>query len=125
MENPSLHGVLTQEYYNRALEALDVSVEKDCVIFFSNDNSKIDEFIDLSQFKNFMVIDDSPEFDPAEAMVLMAGASKIVTSSSTFSYVAALLSTSALVAFPHTSVSGKEFILNTPRDWIQVQPHWL
>jgi hypothetical protein len=125
MENPSLHGVLTREYYDRALEALDVSVEKDCVVFFSNDNSRIDEFIDLSKFKNFMVIDDSPEFDPAEVMVLMAGASKIVTSSSTFSYVAALLSTSALVAFPRMNISGEEFILNTPRDWIYIRPHWL
>jgi hypothetical protein len=125
MENPSLHGVLTREYYDRALEALDVSVEKDCIVFFSNDNSKIHEFIDLSKFKNFLVIDDNPEFDPAEVMVLMTGANKIVASSSTFSYVAALLSTSALVAFPRLNVSGEEFILDTPRDWIQIQPHWL
>jgi len=125
MENPSLHGVLTREYYDKALEALDVSVEKDCIVFFSNDNSKIDEFINLSKFKNFIVIDDNPEFDPAEIMVLMAGASKIVASSSTFSYVAALLSTSALVAFPRMNISGEEFILDTPHDWIQIQPHWL
>jgi hypothetical protein len=125
MENPSLYGVLTQEYYDRALRALNVSVEKDCVVFFSNDNSKIDDFLDLSKFRNFVVIDDDPEFDPAEVMILMAGAEKIVTSNSTFSYVAALIAQSAIVAFPRVNVRGEEFILNTPSDWIQIQPRWL
>jgi hypothetical protein len=125
MENPSLYGVLTPEYYDRALEALGVSAEEDCVVFFSNENSKLDEFLDLSKFKNFIVIDDSPEFDPAEVMLLIADANKIVTSNSTFSYMAALLAPSATVAFPRVNVSGEEFILNTPSNWIQIQPQWL
>jgi hypothetical protein len=124
MENPSLYGVLTQKYYDKALKALSVAVEKDCIVFFSNDNSKLDEFVDLSKFKNFVVIDDSPEFDPAEVMALIAGASKIVTSNSTFSYVAALVAESAVVAFPRVNVRGEEFILNTPSNWIEIEPEW-
>ena len=125
MENPSLYGVLTREYYEKALKALNVSVEEDSVVFFSNENSKLDEFIDLSKFKNLVVIDDSHEFDPAEVMILMAGASKIVTSNSTFSHVAALIAPSAIVAFPRVNIRGEEFMLNTPSDWIQIQPNWL
>lgn len=125
LENPSLYGVLTREYYVKALEALGVDTHKDYVVFFSNDNSKLDEFIDLSQFRNFTVIDDSPEFDPAEVLVLMGGAAKIITSNSTFSYMAALMAPAAIIAFPRVNIRGEKFILNTPTDWIEIPPYWL
>lgn len=125
LENPSLHGVLTREYYDKALEALGVDTYNDNFVFFSNDNSKLNEFIDLSKFRNVTLIDDSPEFDPAEVLVLMGGATKIVTSNSTFSYLAALLAPAAIVAFPRVNIRGEEFILNAPTNWIEIPPHWL
>ena len=124
--NPSSYGILTKDYYERAFESLNVSLSNELVVVFSNDNSKINDFIDLKRIKHLIVVNDDPNFDPAEVLVLMSQASKLILSNSTFSYLSGLLSSpESMVAFPRYNVKGQEFIKNTPDNWVEINPDWL
>ena len=124
--NPSSYGILTNEYYERAFKSLGVSLSNELIVFFSNDNSKISEFINLEGINHSIIVDDDPSFDPAEVLVLMSRASKLILSNSTYSYLSGLLSSpESIVAFPRYNVIGQEFITNTPKNWIEITPSWL
>lgn len=124
--NPSSYGILIKEYYDRAFEALNVSLSNDLVVVFSNDNSKVSDFLPIEGINNLILVDDDPSFDPAEVLMLMSSASKLILSNSTFSYLSGLLSSSeSMVAFPRYNVKRQEFITNTPNNWVEVTPNWL
>jgi hypothetical protein len=124
--NPSSYGILTKEYYLRAFESLNVSLSNELVVVFSNDNSKVLEFLSIEEIKNLIVVDDDPSFDPAEVLILMSRASKLIISNSTFSYLSGLLSSpDSKIAFPRYNVKGQEFITNTPNNWVEITPDWL
>jgi len=119
-------GVLSKQYYLEALKALDVSCDKDSIVIFSNDSSRIFDFIDLDLFQNCLIVESDASFDPAEVLILMSHAKKIVVANSTFSYAAALLSSQdTKVAFPRINKQGEEFILNSPARWLEVTPDWI
>ncbi|ASY24510.1 Alpha-1,2-fucosyltransferase [Candidatus Planktophila lacus] len=124
--NPSSYGILTKEYYARAFESLNVSLSNELVVVFSNDNSKVPEFLSIEGINSLIVVDDDPSFDPAEVLMLMSRASKLIISNSTFSYLSGLLSSpESMIAFPRYNVKGQEFITNTPNNWVEVTPDWL
>lgn len=126
MTNPSAYGVLTKEYYNRAFDSLEINLQSDHIVIFSNENSRISDFLDTSGINNLTIIEDDPDFDPAEVLILMSGASKIIASNSTFSYLAGVLAApQSIVAFPRFNVRGEEFIKKTPTNWIEIAPRWL
>jgi hypothetical protein len=119
-------GVLSKQYYFDALKRLNVSYDEDFIVIFSNDSSMISEFIDLRLIHRYLIVESDPSFDPAEVLILMSRARKLVVANSTFSYTAALLSSQDTeVAFPRFNKQGEEFILNSPAEWIEVNPDWI
>jgi hypothetical protein len=119
-------GVLSKEYYSDALKRLNVSYDKDFIVIFSNDSFMISDFIDLRIIHRYLIVESDPGFDPAEVLILMSRASKLVIANSTFSYTAALLSSQdAEVAFPRFNKQGEVYILNPPSRWVEIKPKWI
>jgi hypothetical protein len=126
LTDPDHYGVLSKRYYDEAFKLLNVSLEDDHIVVFTNDQSKVAEFLSTQKISKLTIVDSDPAFDPAEVLLLMSGANKLVLANSTFSYVAALIAQSdSNVAFPRFNKQGEEFILNSPANWYELSPNWL
>lgn len=122
----NVHGLLSRDYYERAIEMVEGSLEIDKYLIFSDDVS--DAKNSLGSFsEKFEFISPPIGSDPAETLLLMSFASANIIANSTFSWWSAKLSTSTkIVVAPKEWFAGKKEPLDLyPREWQKVSSAWI
>jgi hypothetical protein len=126
LEQPTIWGVLDREYYLNGLNHIKSEMNFDKVWVFS-DNFDAAKFI-LKGIEDFDLkfIDSSEGRDPAEVLKLMSMGIAQVTSNSTFSLWAAIISSSSrFTIIPNPvfrNMQGQARGL--PNDWVKVEASW-
>jgi hypothetical protein len=116
-------GILSAKYFQKVVEQIPEEID---ILVFTDSPDEITA--ELSEFeRSFKVINPPPESDPVESLLLMAQASHIAISNSTYSWWAATLASEDTVIFAPT----KWFELRDdpvdllPDHWIKVQSEWV
>ena len=116
-------GILSAKYFQQIAEQLPEQI--DILVFTDSPDEIIAELSDFE--RSFKVLNPPAESDPVESLILMAHASHIAISNSTYSWWAATLASEETVIFAPT----KWFELREdpvdliPDHWIKVQSEWV
>jgi hypothetical protein len=78
-------GVLRQDYYEKALNALDVGSSERKILVFSDDMEKSKTILSKID-REFTYIDPPPDSHPMESLLLMSKSSSLVMANSSFSW---------------------------------------
>jgi hypothetical protein len=122
--NPSnrANGILSVEYFQKVCNLLPPELE---ILIFTDSPGDISAELDMLD-RRFRVIEPPMNSDPVESLLLMAQASHIAISNSTYSWWAATFAPESAVIFAPT----KWFELRDdpvdllPNHWIKVQSEW-
>jgi len=116
-------GILSAKYFRKVAEQLPEQIE---ILVFTDSPDEVNA--ELNEFeRRFRVINPPTESDPVESLILMAQASHIAISNSTYSWWAATLASEETVIFAPT----KWFELREdpvdliPNNWVKVQSEWV
>jgi hypothetical protein len=116
------NGILSVEYFQKVCNLLPPELE---ILIFTDSPGDISAELDMID-RRFRVIEPPMNSDPVESLLLMAHASHIVISNSTYSWWAATFASESAVIFAPT----KWFELRDdpvdllPNHWIKVQSEW-
>lgn len=126
LEQPTIWGVLDQNYYKNGLKIIQKQMNIKKVWIFSDD-LKSAKFIlkDLNNFK-LKFIDSSEDRDPAEVLKIMSMGIAHVVSNSTFSLWASAISHSSKITIIPNPVfrNMQGQARGLPSDWIKVEASW-
>jgi hypothetical protein len=119
-------GLLSFQYFQKALEIGTRITEPSHIWFFSDDEEFCDETIDKLKIKNCRRIYPNSGLSPVETLVLMSNGSGIIISNSTFSWWAAYLSMrSEFVIAPDKWFRNMEDPTHLiPPSWIKAPTSW-
>ena len=121
-----IYGTLGKAYYLTALEKCQKITGNKKVLVFSDDISAAEKMLNEKVFQYFDFQFISPEFSPAESILLMSYCSAHIVANSTFSWWGAFLSDSTkIVVYPSpwtkTHLVENDFF---PPEWIPNLPNW-
>jgi hypothetical protein len=118
-----INGMLSVEYFQKVSKLVPADLE---ILIFTDSPKEV--FAELEKMENrFKVINPPINSDPVESLILMAQASYIAISNSTYSWWAATLASKETVIFTPT----KWFELRDDPvdlisdDWVKVQSEWI
>ena len=119
-------GLLSFQYFQKALEIGTMIREPSHIWFFSNDEEHCDDLVKKLEIKNCRKIYPSSGLSPAETLVLMSNGSGIIISNSTFSWWAAYLSrgTEFVIAPDKWFRNMKDPVHLIPSSWIKAPTTW-
>jgi hypothetical protein len=116
-------GILSVEYFQKVYKLLPAGIE---LLIFTDSPNKVSAELSKME-KKFRIVNPPINSDPVESLILMAQASHIAISNSTYSWWAATLASEETVIFAPT----KWFELRDdpvdliPNDWIKVHSEWV
>lgn len=119
-------GLLSFQYFQKALEIGRKIIEPSNIWFFSDDEAYCDEMVKNLKIQNCRKIYPNSGLSPAETLVLMSNGSGIIISNSTFSWWAAYLSKN-----PVYVIAPDKWFRNMadpmaliPNSWIKAPASW-
>ena len=123
------YGVLSVDYYRRALLSLSEGQLREPILVFSDEPDSLrEEFSNLADIANLKFVCPPEDSSPIESLLLMSRCSTLIMSNSTFSWWSANLGQPSMrVISPETwSPSGKKGLLPSGlRKWDFLPPTWM
>jgi hypothetical protein len=122
------HGVLSADYYRRALLSLGDEDRSDLYLVFSDERLKLqEEFKDLSKIADLVFLSPPQDSNPIESIILMSHCSTLIISNSTYSWWGASLGDgSKKVISPKYWSPNQKTALPSPssQSWEWLMPSW-
>jgi hypothetical protein len=125
LTNPEHYGILSAEYYRRALAIIPLELRSAKFFVFSDSPSAAHET--LSQISEFQFEYVSPPSDSnaLESLILISLAKVQILANSTFSFWAGFLSkNTSLVCYPNKDKQGRDIAGGIPEDWVAIEEDW-
>ena len=126
LQNWKHYGILSSNYYSRALNHLHLGQQIDEYWIFSDTPETASQIIQSCGIDNYKIIVQPFESNDSESMALMSSCDAIVCANSTFSIVSALFSKASRIIVPdvlYRSLPNPAELY--PSDWIQIESEWL
>ena len=121
-QNEPRIGILSRDYYLKAVESLKLSGPPKVVVF-TDSPTEVESFLPMDKFSKFQIVPTN--ISSAETLLLMSGFSRIIIGNSTFSWWAAMVNNSGgekVVVAPKPWFIAQESPIDLiPQGWIQVQ----
>lgn len=125
LKNQETIGVLSRDYYLKALDLVRESNPHAPVWVFSDDPEQAQKYIGASLGEDSRFIVQPPQSPAAEAMTLMSLGSSLITSNSTFSWWAAKMCMSKHIVIPSQWFKSRKSPLGIHSDsWLTVESSW-
>jgi hypothetical protein len=119
------YGILSTDYYKRALGILKSEKKIDEYWVFSDTPENATQIIKACEIENYKIIMQPRESNDAESMVLMACCNYIVCANSTFSIAAALFSKASQIIVPESLYRALPNPVDIyPSAWVQMESDW-
>lgn len=123
--NPSQYGVLSVEYYEKALKALPSSLRHAPIWIFSDDISLAKELFEKVEDYEFNYLDPANDSNALESLLLMSRANGIILANSTFSLWAGFIcSNPNIICYPSTNIHGRDIAAGIPLSWKPIESSW-
>lgn len=120
------HGVLSADYYARAVAALVLKTGSRPVWVFSDSPELVQTELKKKDLSNWELVSKPIDVSDAEILVLMSKANYFVISNSTFSWWAAYLSRSKSVIAPTVWARDTKQVppVEGPKEWARIDSDW-
>jgi hypothetical protein len=120
------YGVLSTEYYKRALRFLQLKTDVDEYWIFSDTPENAARIVKICEIERYKIIVQPEESNDSESMVLMGACDYIICANSTFSIVSALFSKASQVLVPESLYRALPNPVDVyPSSWVQIESDWL
>jgi hypothetical protein len=118
-----INGILSAEYFHKVSKLLPADLE---LLIFTDSPKEVSAELGKME-KSFKVINPPTNSDPVESLILMAQASHIAISNSTYSWWAATLASEETVIFAPTEwfELRDDPVDLIPNNWVKVQSEWV
>ncbi len=110
-------GICTNQYYKKAINSINQSVEKPLFIFFSDDTKYVSDNFNM---QNMCIVDWNHRKDSYLDMYLMSQCDYMVLANSTFSYWAARFNSKVKKVFCPTKWQNEDPVDISLQSWIQI-----
>jgi hypothetical protein len=114
-----INGILSAEYFQKVSKLLPADLE---LLIFTDSPKEVSAELGKME-KSFKVMNPPTNSDPVESLILMAQASHIAISNSTYSWWAATLASEETVIFAPTEWFELRDVI--PNNWVKVQSEWV
>ena len=123
--NPAHYGVLSIEYYRKALRELPGSLRNAPIWIFSDDISLAKEIFEKVENHQFNYLKPGDDSNALESLLLMSLAKGIIVANSTYSLWAGFMSSNPeIICYPSTDINGQELAAGIPTTWKQIESSW-